>query len=123
MDKTRNLCRATNSVEKNNLDCVNIISTNIEFGQRRSSFSCFLEWLSCRAAVLKHGQFDLLLVFIHTIWLARNSLLWNDKQENPIVVSRLAGLFLLDFVYNPKLLLAPCFLLLDGLCRPQSRLR
>ncbi|XP_070672474.1 uncharacterized protein [Malus domestica] len=85
-------------------------SANIELGPLRFSFSCFLEWFSCRVAVLKHGQFDLLLVLVHSIWRARNSLLRDDKQENPIVVSRLAGLFLSDFV-SAQPQTAPCPLL------------
>ncbi|KAB2610943.1 hypothetical protein D8674_018975 [Pyrus ussuriensis x Pyrus communis] len=62
-------------------------SANIELGPLCSSFSCFLEWLSCCVVVLKHDQFDLLLALLHSIWRARNSLLWDDKQENPIVVT------------------------------------
>ena len=60
-------------------------------------YSSVCDWVSLCVSSLPTSQLALFLILIHSIWRARNSLLWDAKVENPALVSHLTKLHLDEF--------------------------
>lgn len=66
-------------------------SSNMNLGQKSTTHSSIWDWFSACSASLSPTLFNLFLILIHSIWRARNTLLWDGKLENPAFLSYLAS--------------------------------
>lgn len=73
-------------------------SSHLKLGSSPSVHSSVCNWVAMCLASLPAGQLNIFLMLIHSIWLARNCLLWEGKLDSLALVSHLTKLHLEDFL-------------------------
>lgn len=72
--------------------------SNMNSDQRPLTYSSIWDWFSAAIGSLSPTFCNLFLMLIHSIWRARNALLWDGELENPTLVSYSANLQLNAFM-------------------------